>query len=98
MEAAGEWWYRLCYSMTWPVFTLAFSLRTTGQPNMPRTGPALIVSNHESFLDPVLVGLAVRRPIRYLARKTLFKSSLFTRLIVSLGAVPVDHESTGAKE
>jgi 1-acyl-sn-glycerol-3-phosphate acyltransferase len=78
--------------------TLAFSLRTNGEQNMPQSGAALIVSNHESYLDPVLVGLAVRRPIRYLARKTLFRSALFTRLITSLGAVPVDHESAGASE
>lgn len=98
METPSEWWYGLCWALSWPTMTLGFSLRTAGQPNMPRSGPALIISNHESYLDPVLVGLAVRRPIRYLARKTLFRSALFTRLIVSLGAVPVDHESAGAKE
>ena len=41
---------------------------------MPRTGPVLILANHESFLDPLAVGLAVRRHIRYLAKKPLFSN------------------------
>ncbi len=89
-------WYSFCYSLVWPAFTLAFSLRTAGSQNMPRSGGALVVSNHESFLDPVLVGLAVRRPVRYLARKTLFKGWP-GRLMESLGGVPVDHHGV-AKE
>src|SRR5262249_56836925 len=38
--------------------TALFSLRTSGGPHVPRTGPVLVLSNHQSFLDPVLVGLA----------------------------------------
>jgi 1-acyl-sn-glycerol-3-phosphate acyltransferase len=83
-------WYRLCYSAAWAAFTVAFSLRTVGSRHIPRRGPALLVANHESFLDPILVGLAARRPLRYLARKTLFRG-LFGKVIQSLGAVPVDH-------
>ncbi len=90
-------WYRLNYFWMYPVFTLGFSLRMEGCRHMPRRGPVLVLSNHESFLDPPLIGLAVRRKLRYLARKTLFGENLFTRYIRSVGAVPVDQEGM-AKE
>jgi 1-acyl-sn-glycerol-3-phosphate acyltransferase len=77
------------------VFTLGFSLRTAGRGNVPRTGPALLVANHQSFLDPILVGLVSRRHLCYLARKSLFRRRFFRFLIESLNAVPIDQEGIG---
>ena len=76
-------------------FTLAFSLRIQGQRNMPQTGPALVVANHQSFLDPPAIGVAARRPLVYLARKTLFRNPYFAALIRSLNAVPIDQQGVG---
>ncbi|MBY0231634.1 MAG: 1-acyl-sn-glycerol-3-phosphate acyltransferase [Gemmataceae bacterium] len=86
------WLHRTLYPVAFPLFTLASSFRMAGQRHMPRSGPVLIIANHTSYLDPILVGLAVRRPIRYLARKTLFRHPLFSALITNLGAVPIDQE------
>jgi len=55
----------------------------------------LFVSNHASFLDPVLIGAVTCRPLQYLARSTLFRSRPFALLIRSLGAVPVEREGVG---
>jgi 1-acyl-sn-glycerol-3-phosphate acyltransferase len=74
---------------------LGFSLRISGTRNVPKTGPVLFIANHQSFLDPVLVGLAVRRHISYLARKTLFQHPAFAWLIRMLNAVPIDQEGLG---
>lgn len=87
--------YDLTYLISHPVMTLGFSLRTAGVRHVPRTGPVLILANHESYFDPLLVGLAVRRQISYLARSTLFRSPSFRWLITSLGAVPIDQEGLG---
>jgi 1-acyl-sn-glycerol-3-phosphate acyltransferase len=76
-------------------FTLGFSFRMQGQRNMLPAGPALIVANHQSFLDPLIIGLVARRPLVYLARKTLFDNPLFGALIRSLNAVPIDQEGIG---
>ena len=87
--------FRASYSMCSAVFTLGFSVRTAGMENMPLEGPALVVANHQSFVDPVLVGLAARRELIYLARRTLFKNPFFTALIRAYNAVPIDQEGLG---
>jgi 1-acyl-sn-glycerol-3-phosphate acyltransferase len=71
------------------------SLRGEGNHHVPASGPALLVANHQSFIDPVLLGLTTPRRLCYLARKTLFKKPLFAWLIRSLRAIPIDQESVG---
>lgn len=62
---------------------------------LPQQGGALLVSNHQSHLDPPLIGQAVSRRINYLARRTLFKFFLFRWLIQSLDAIPIDRDGSG---
>ncbi len=88
-------WYKLAYLASMGTMLLGFSLRLDGRRNMPQKGPALLIANHQSFLDPVLVGLAAYRQLCYLARKSLFRNPLFARLIRSLNAVPIDQEGMG---
>jgi 1-acyl-sn-glycerol-3-phosphate acyltransferase len=101
MAAMPDWlntlWYQANFCTVWTGFTLGLSFRSEGSRHMPRSGPVLVVANHESFLDPLAVGLAVRRQLRYLARKTLFKHKLFANYLTSVGCVPVDQEGV-AKE
>jgi 1-acyl-sn-glycerol-3-phosphate acyltransferase len=75
--------------------TLGFSLRTEGMQYVPLHGPALLIANHQSFLDPVLVAVAARRRVGALARKTLFRNAAFGWLLRSLNAVPIDQEGIG---
>lgn len=87
---AHRWWdvgHMACF---WTFGTL-FSLRTQGGRNVPARGPVLLVSNHQAFFDPVLVGLASPRRVSFLARETLFHHKKLARLIRSLDAVPIDH-------
>jgi 1-acyl-sn-glycerol-3-phosphate acyltransferase len=88
-------WHKTLYLFYHALFTLGFSLRMQGQGNMLPDGPALIVANHQSFLDPLIIGLCARRPLVYLARKTLFKNPYFAAMIRSLNAVPIDQEGIG---
>ena len=70
-------------------FLLAFRLRVFGQLNVPRRGGVLIVSNHQSYLDPILLSLGFERPVSFMARRTLFRNPAFGRLITALNAFPV---------
>lgn len=87
---AGRLIYDLHY---WGVFwalTLGWSYRGSGRRHFPRTGPALVLANHQSFLDPLFVSLAAGRPLAFLARSSLFRGGRFDRLIRRYGAVPID--------
>lgn len=85
-------WYEFMRIPTWALFNFGYSLRCVGGKNIPMNGPALLVANHQSFLDPLIVGLSTWRHLRYLGRATLFRSSLFAKLIRSLGCVPIDQD------
>src|SRR5262245_41051152 len=86
--------YEIAFWATLAFMSLAFSLRLAGRKNIPRTGPVLIIANHQSFFDPILVGLVSPRQQWSLARKTLFVGA-FGTLIRSLNAIEVDIESVG---
>jgi 1-acyl-sn-glycerol-3-phosphate acyltransferase len=75
--------------------TVVFGIRVRGREWVPREGGALVMSNHQSHLDPVLVGLATDRRLNYLARQTLFRFAPFRWLISSLDAIPLDREGLG---
>jgi 1-acyl-sn-glycerol-3-phosphate acyltransferase len=99
---AGEWtsflWYESWYWATLGLFTYAWSMRTEGGANIPKRGPALLIANHQSFIDPICIGLAARRHLTYLARKTLFTGNkLFARFLVSVNCVPVDQEGVATE-
>lgn len=84
--------YRTVYWSYFWALTMGWSLRVSGRHNVPKTGPVLLVANHESHFDPPLVGICSPRQLRYLARSTLFKLKPFAWTIRTLGAVPIDRE------
>lgn len=74
--------------------TLMFDLKVYGADNVPKDGGVLLLPNHQSYLDPVLVAVKLHRPISYMARASLFeKSRFFAWLIRSLHAFPVKQQT-----
>lgn len=92
-NAFGRFWYDCVYWSSFTFFTFGFSYRKAGWHHMPRRGPVLLLSNHFSMFDPVLVGLASRRYLSYLARKNLFEQRGLAPLIRSLNAIPIDRDA-----
>lgn len=66
-----------------------FDLKVAGLENIPRHGGALIVSNHQSNLDPILLNTQLRRPLGFLAKSELFETRVLSRLLRSVGVIPV---------
>jgi 1-acyl-sn-glycerol-3-phosphate acyltransferase len=70
------------------LFRFWFRLELSGGSLPP--GPVVVAANHYSHLDPVVVGIAVRRPVRFLAVDELFgRSRFFDGLTTWLGAIPM---------
>ncbi len=77
---------------------MAYHWRSSGYENVPRREPLLVVSNHNSRKDPVAINLALRRPVRYMAKKEAFdpRNGLLEYLMVRIFfAYPVDRERPG---
>ena len=72
-----------------------FQYRCFHSDRMRIDGPVLIMSNHQSHLDSMLVGIACHEPLHYLARKTLFRFAPFGWLISSLDAIPLNRDGMG---
>jgi 1-acyl-sn-glycerol-3-phosphate acyltransferase len=72
-----------------------FRIRVFDRQYVPQSGGVLVVSNHQSHLDPIMVGLACDRRMNYVARDTLFGFPPFRWLINSLDAIPIDREGIG---
>ena len=74
---------------------LAYRIRCQGHEFEPQSGGVLVCPNHQSFLDPVLVGLTLSRRLNFLARDTLFRVPILGPLIRFLDAIPIDLRGSG---
>jgi 1-acyl-sn-glycerol-3-phosphate acyltransferase len=83
------WMYSLGQSFFRMLAIILFDLRAYDTKNIPKRGGVLIVSNHQSFLDPVMLGVKVRRPMSFLAKSELFANRIFGALIRGVNAFPV---------
>lgn len=91
-------WWALYHWITWLWFVSCYRWRAWGVRNIPDEGPVVFVSNHQSFLDPIVVGLGChKRQFHPLARKTLWDSAVYRALSLPMNAIPVDQEAGDLK-
>jgi 1-acyl-sn-glycerol-3-phosphate acyltransferase len=89
-------WYGLNWWGSFLLLTIGFSFRMDGSRHVPRRGPFLIIANHQSFFDPLAVGMACSpRKVYFLGRRTLFEPSWVGWFLNSLGCYPIDQEGFG---
>lgn len=79
-----------------PFLLAAYGSRVFGAANVPRRGSVLIVSNHQSYLDPLLLALGLKRELTFMARRSLFRNRWFGMLIRALNAFPVTRSGSDA--
>ncbi|MFC1674267.1 lysophospholipid acyltransferase family protein [Candidatus Omnitrophota bacterium] len=70
-----------------------FRLQVKGAENIPKEGGFILASNHVSYLDPVVVGVACPRKVNYMARRDLFSNPLFAWFLRRLRVFPVKRSS-----
>jgi len=69
---------------------LLYRPRFRGRHHIPAHGPAIVVCNHVSFMDALVVGGASPRPMRFLMDKPIYESPWLNWLFRLVGAIPVD--------
>jgi len=69
---------------------LFFGLTVEGLEHVPAQGKLLIAANHQSYLDPLLMGSVLSREIHYLAKVELFRNPLFGALLRHLHSIPIN--------
>lgn len=85
--------YRFARLICRLVLLLLRRWKVEGAENLPSAGGVLVVSNHTSYWDPVVVGCALKRPVHFMAKADLFKIPLLGPIIRALGAFPVQRGS-----
>ena len=93
MNVLRRLWYAVLQQVARVVFVTLFRIRVFGREHLPRAGGVLVVSNHQSYLDPVLAAVGMPRPFSPMARASLFRFAPFAWLIRSLYAFPVQRGS-----
>jgi 1-acyl-sn-glycerol-3-phosphate acyltransferase len=68
------------------------------EDRIPRTGPVLVVSNHRSFLDPILLTAALGRPIRFACHHYMGQVPIMRELVKSVGAFPLEQPGQGQQQ
>ena len=91
------WWraliqYSIIYAILYPYFKIFYKVKVIGRENIPKDRAFIVASNHMSYLDPVIISFAVKRPIAFMAKEELFKVPGLAQIIDVLGAFAVNRK------
>lgn len=81
--------YRFGHFLFRIFFRLFHRFRVEGVENVPTHGGVLLVANHASLVDPPLLGVAMRRPVHFMAKAELYKIPLLRWALPRVNAFPV---------
>jgi len=82
-------WFRVARWLCRVFCRTFFRMSFYDKENIPDKGAFLLISNHQSFLDPLFCGITLKRPLHFLARHTLFKNKFSAWLLTSVNTIPV---------
>ncbi|MEZ6046369.1 MAG: lysophospholipid acyltransferase family protein [Planctomycetaceae bacterium] len=88
-----NFWWGFFYVLSNIFSSIWFRLRGYHQDRLPAKGGALLLLNHQSFLDPVLVGTVINRSVSYVARDSLFKVPVIGFILRNTYVMPIRRES-----
>ena len=75
--------------LAWILINTLYRIRAIGLENIPREGPAVLVCNHVSFVDALVVGGTIRRPVRFVMYYRIFEIPLLKFLFNTAKAIPI---------
>ena len=91
--------YRFAMAVCTPIVRWWGRLEVSGLEHLPESGPVLLAGNHDSYWDPVTVGLAAlpRRQIRALAKSELWKFPALGPILNGMGQIPIERGKNDAQ-
>jgi 1-acyl-sn-glycerol-3-phosphate acyltransferase len=92
-----QWAINLIRFPLWALSLLLWRISYRGLENIPQTGGVIIASNHQTYIDPLWTSLPVKRQIRYLAWSESFDWPIVGKMIIMLGAWPIQIERADKK-
>jgi hypothetical protein len=75
--------------LAWIVINIVYRVRPSGLEHIPRSGPAVVVCNHVSFMDPIILGGSVTRPMRFVMYYKIFQIPLLSFIFRNAKAIPI---------
>ena len=80
--------------LAWIIISVVYRLRPTGLENIPTKGPAVVVCNHVSYIDPIILAGSIQRPMRFVMWYKIFQIPLLNFIFKTMKAIPI----AGARE
>ena len=75
--------------LTWVLVNTMYRIKVNGLENIPERGPALLICNHVSFMDALVIGGSVRRPVRFVMDHSIFKIPVLGFIFRTAHAIPI---------
>lgn len=93
---ARNWVWRMIQLPTAIFFRVWAPLTVEGLEKVDQTQPGLFIANHQSYLDPLILAVRLRRPVSYVARDSLFKIPFIGWVLRSTYVTPISRTAARA--
>ena len=81
--------YSFARALLVPIFLLLYNYRVIGNDNVPKDGGYIVCANHGSAVDPILVGVSLRKSMYFMAKAELFKNLFLKTILNWINVFPV---------
>ena len=81
--------------IAWVIVNTLYRIRTTGREKIPNDGPALLVCNHVSYIDALVIGGSIRRPARFVMWYKIFETPFVSFMFRHAKAIPIASAKEG---
>lgn len=73
----------------WALVHIVYKVEATNLDRVPADGPAVIVCNHVAYMDPLVIGAKVRRPVRFVMHRHIFSIPILKQVFQLAKAIPI---------